>query len=917
MYFDQIFLFIDYIRLYGFNIGVAHYLRIQELLLTLTAQRQTLTANQLKRFLGPIVCQSKKEQDDFSDLFDRWFNSLSTEFVMPESNDPTLGSSQNSIKSSTFKRSKQRYLAWLFVIIIVVSLIVLLLSLIEDPTGAQPETFTGLLALLIIIGTLLIFIPAVSLLIFLIGSAVFYHYARIERRIFNQPIESMTANLTAYEGSIFVPQYISRLSQKLISRNKFESQKIDIQQSVKHTVRQGGWLTPKFHMRKSLPEYFFLIDRVSFRDHQSSFIEDLIQQLKKHNIVIRSFYFNGSPFICHQDEIRDPVLSLDELIMRAQNKQILLFMDSNQCYDPITGKLMSWVSDLTTELKPILVTPKPPEEWEATEFDLWKHIKLVPATRDGLLLIKQQLVLPAQQLELSIYSANNVTYPPELSLRPRRWLEEVPVESSLIKEVLEQLQNHLGSSGFYWLCACAVFPQLHWPLTLYLGAHLYNQKDEILLSHNNLLKLIQLPWFRYGYMPTWFRFTLLNKLDESQKNAIQVKVNEVLATLTFKGFSKLQIDVALWFGPLTHHLLQRFSDISDKLIGDYIFVSFMAQLPLRQLIFKLPRVIIQSLSGQQLLRLILPELDEPKIGEKQNFQAVSRPNWKFPIRWVWVTTFIPIFFGLLLTFTSLFAPLLVGIVIFAIRISFNSNYLLITIIGILASPLAAITLGAVIRFFIPKRYRSPVIPLVSTVSALTGSVCALLIYIATSTFDNLPVASIIVFVIAILVIFVFLIALSIFGTILPGLLQARILAEHVKWASEWIWPSALSRFILNQGRALIVIITVLGLFSEWNHVLLIIVLATLYMVNEFLPRFTQWLILRKHVNDSKIWIWVGMISALPFIITHINEPSFDLSDISTLGWSFIILSILSILGSIVQELINGFTMVWLITKPKE
>src|SRR6202007_3032813 len=64
---------------------------------------------------------------------------------------------------------------------------------------------------------------------------------------------------------------------------------------------------------------------------------------------------------------------------------------------------------------------------------------------------------------------------------------------------IEPLRNQLGEKTFQWLCACAVYPELQWGLTLYLGS--LPCMDADLINDENLLRLANLPWFRRGAIP--------------------------------------------------------------------------------------------------------------------------------------------------------------------------------------------------------------------------------------------------------------------------------------------------------------------------------------------------------------------------------------------------------------------------------
>ena len=88
--------------------------------------------------------------------------------------------------------------------------------------------------------------------------------------------------------------------------------------------------------------------------------------------------------------------------------------------------------------------------------------------------------------------------------------------------LLTQLNKFLGQDGYYWLCACAVFPKIEWHITLYLGNQLKNSQGNKLFHEAHLMKLVRLIWFRQSYMPDWLRLALIKSLDKKQEEFIRI-----------------------------------------------------------------------------------------------------------------------------------------------------------------------------------------------------------------------------------------------------------------------------------------------------------------------------------------------------------------------------------------------------------
>jgi hypothetical protein len=115
----------------------------------------------------------------------------------------------------------------------------------------------------------------------------------------------------------------------------------------------------------------------------------------------------------------------------------------------------------------------------------------------------------------------------ELQMRPdllrwRRLSAEPPPPEITRKTTIEELRGYLGEECFQWLCACAVYPELSWDLTLHLGA--LGCMPPELLREKNLMRLANLSWFRSGAIPNEWRWRLIQSLDPEIEKAIRAEI---------------------------------------------------------------------------------------------------------------------------------------------------------------------------------------------------------------------------------------------------------------------------------------------------------------------------------------------------------------------------------------------------------
>jgi hypothetical protein len=85
-----------------------------------------------------------------------------------------------------------------------------------------------------------------------------------------------------------------------------------------------------------------------------------------------------------------------------------------------------------------------------------------------------------------------------------------------VRDAVREIRTYLGPRGLQWVCACAVYPDLQWRLTLHLGMlpELGGGIDE-----PTLVKLVRLPWFRQGAIPDEARAVLLRVIEPDVERA--------------------------------------------------------------------------------------------------------------------------------------------------------------------------------------------------------------------------------------------------------------------------------------------------------------------------------------------------------------------------------------------------------------
>jgi hypothetical protein len=402
----------------------------------------------------------------------------------------------------------------------------------------------------------------------------------LNRKSYWIPPETQHIEVKDIDNKLFKLVGLSWTAQQLRKHISIPTTALDIEATIKKSI-ETNWFVPVTGTLKTRPDYLVLIDRTTFRDHQAELVNALIQQMIAEDVAITRYYFDADPRYCYPEQNTAAPLTLVELANHYPEHRLMIFSEGNGLLNPITGELVNWIEQFSAWHQPALFTPETPEQWGYREHILRDNFLILPATETGLTVFAELMNLHSphsQSKDRSLYQREAkgdfnledfAPFPEYLHERPRRWLERHAPNATMLAELLQQIYAFLGKDGYYWFSACALYPEIKWKLTLYLGNHLQTADGHKLLTNKRLAKIARLPWFRYGYMPDWLRERLRTDLFRSEyrtvSNILELKENisDKKASIFSLEFVSLIKNLQNWWAQLFSKSTQSVSETDN------------------------------------------------------------------------------------------------------------------------------------------------------------------------------------------------------------------------------------------------------------------------------------------------------------------------------------------------------------------
>ncbi len=567
----------------GFGIEPAQVLSAQGLILNLAASGQLPhSLRGFKTLIGPIVCATKRQQDEFARRFDDWVATIEPADSPGRALRPPddLGRTLREVATKGQHALRRAIPILALGVVVILATVYFLHRRLAPKPGAPPVKLPpistpvklppiptsvdpGKLGSNVLeppvattyrptaqVSSILTTLPVFVFVVLGVGfelAAGFWLFRRWSRKWWDREAEMIlrrreamgtprTTVLKIRPPDPWPPsarQQLGRAAVGLLRRGLVEAggSTIDVAATLDRTVRRNGPCKPVTACRLVTPEYLVLVDRVSLRDHQAEWADSLVERLAADQVSLVRFEFTNDPRVCYPRRESRSAWTLRDLAERYADHRLLLFTDGERLLDPWTGLPAAWTECFSAWEIRALLTPLPPANWTAREDQLAAAGFLVePATPDGLVSLASVIAVHNGSAPDAppVPAVDPVPPLPEpLRYEPERWLDSTPPPADEVKQMTRELRWYL-KGDYDWLAACSIYPELRWDLTLELGRVLSVLDNRPYNDSTGLSRLVRLPWFRQGSLPDWLRLWLSQDLEEQRSQAVRGALEQLL-----------------------------------------------------------------------------------------------------------------------------------------------------------------------------------------------------------------------------------------------------------------------------------------------------------------------------------------------------------------------------------------------------
>lgn len=375
--------------------------------------------------------------------------------------------------------------------------------------------------------------------------------------------------------------------------------RLDPVATAKATAEAGGLLVLRYVDEPVPTDFVALIDRRGPRDHLASYSEAVVTAMRSAGLFVEQFDFYRDPRACRSQRTGE-IIGLKAAVAAHPDAVFIIFLAEEELVNPGTGQAREWLAEMDRVDKRFLVLPQTDFQDGDGAFAGMKGFGVLEAAPSGLRRLTRRLIgidkkKAAYQQDEGTSSALD-RFVERISHRAERWSQTSALSEKEIDQTLEELQDAIGADGFAWVAATAVYPELHWPMTVHLKRILADSDGAPSLD-GTLIRITRLPWFRRGWMPDWLRSALVRHLNRTRRRHIHDWLLSALGLGPDRPRAVDQMSIA----SLRHKKSETPPRSDDRILLDYL----LPRLNLRDDVFSLPDGWARRFARKPIMRLTI------------------------------------------------------------------------------------------------------------------------------------------------------------------------------------------------------------------------------------------------------------------------------------------------------------------------
>ena len=335
--------------------------------------------------------------------------------------------------------------------------------------------------------------------------------------------------------SLDAPKF-AEIAKKMSRRRPVRGYRLDAERTIRACIAQLGFLNPIFKPKSVPIDYVFLLKRDARDDHARDRFAGIVDALRAAGVRATRYDFSHDPRVLFpsDDWDWDHALPLAHLNDLHPDARLILVSDGVELVSPANFQPFAWLRSFSLFRDVGLLTPAVVRAEGSAAQCLASNLgwPTDQATLSGLVGLVDRLESDAARPTAPEGSPLRVERPlPASILNSRtRLLSDAALDPAGQETLVADLRYFLGDQGFYWLASTAIYPELRYDITIFLGLRLTEGAEDRrpVFNEDRLTRLASLPWFQVGRFPDWMRWLLFDSIRPEQQRQAQDEVARML-----------------------------------------------------------------------------------------------------------------------------------------------------------------------------------------------------------------------------------------------------------------------------------------------------------------------------------------------------------------------------------------------------